>query len=229
MDINTTEIKKHFDYFLGSVETNRDHPVLYVISGGNGAGKSTLRALLFKENKLPKNALHHDPDSVMLRLSGYQNDLGKPPWNLQNLKNAFDKWEKPARILAERILQQSIKQKSHIIYERSCGMPDSLEFISSLVNSGYQLNYYLVHTDTDISLDRAKKRSSKEGRFTPPEIIKKRTRQLQKLCPEYLKLSTTVQIYDNTNDTPQLVYEKSPSKGEKIYNSARYRRILGLS
>jgi len=201
---------------MAQAKKAQEKPHLYVIAGANGAGKSTLRNMLFDDKSLPVTALHHDPDNVMTSLTGYIKDTQDAD-HAHMLAEAFDKWELPARELSEEILNHAITEQTDIIYERSCGVAGSLEFISEMKEKhGYEIIFYMVFTPLRIAAQRAQTRMKKEGRFTPESIIQERAQALYDQLEDFLELSDKAYLYDNAGLTPQLVFDKCHANSTEI-------------
>ena len=214
--ISHTEKHEIRQRHMAQAQKTREKPHLYIIAGANGAGKSTLRNMLFAQNMLPITALHHDPDNVMTALSGYIKDTQDAD-HAHMLAEAFDKWELPARQLSEEILNHAIAEKTDIIYERSCGVSGSLDFISEMKEKhGYEVIFYMVFTPLRIAAKRAQQRMHKEGRFTPENIIQERAQALYNQLDDFLNLSDKAHLYNNAGLAPQLVYDKCHGNSTEI-------------
>src|SRR4051794_8709303 len=108
---------------------SKRRPTIYAVAGPPASGKTTFVANGLDKGIFPKKALWHDCDAVMVQMPEYQEDR-----KLLGSVKAFQKWELPARELAERALFEAVLQGRDIIYDRSCALIESYEFLKALVN-----------------------------------------------------------------------------------------------
>lgn len=204
------------DPFLGKPQEN---PIFHVIAGGVGAGKTSFRTEKCKDGTLPHDIYLHEPDLVMQATDSYQHDLlqHKDP------ARAFATWEMPARLLAETMLDIALEDRLHILYERTCGLTESYDFLKTVKDSGYRLHMHILHTDLPSALARAQQRETEDNRHTPPEVITARHKMLKNLWHDYKDLSDEIGLYNNTDNTArfQLIFEKNAT-GETIHAAEDY-------
>lgn len=169
-------------------------PTIYAIAGIPTAGKTTFRQKAVASGTLPANAFIHDCDAVLESLSGYQQQLAE-----EGPASAFRNWELPAREIAEQELQTQILAKRDIIYDRSCALDSSYNFLAELVNGhGYKLIMYLLFVEPQEALRRAIAREAQLNRHSPPAIITERWQKLRDLWPKYLQLASELYLLDNS-------------------------------
>jgi predicted ABC-type ATPase len=167
-------------------KTDFSQPLIFVVAGGPAAGKTTYIQKQLHAGVFPANAFIHDCDAVMESLPEYQDDLQRLGPVL-----AFTNWELPARELAEAALFAAVERKQNIIYDRSCALMSSFEFIKSLVNQkAYQLFFYYLEVDTEVAIKRAYTREKTTGRHIPTHVIEDRINAVQQFLPDYQALAT---------------------------------------
>jgi predicted ABC-type ATPase len=160
-------------------------PRIFVVAGGPAAGKTTYIQKQLHAGVFPADAFIHDCDAVMESLPEYQNDLQRV-----GSVAAFTAWELPARQLAEEALFAAAQQRQNIIYDRSCALLSSFEFIEKLVTQKtYQLIFYYLEVDTEVAIKRAHAREKATGRHIPTRMIQERINALRKFLPEYQALA----------------------------------------
>lgn len=169
-------------------------PQLLGIGGGPCSGKSFLYEHMSAEGKLAAGAVVHDPDLVMQSIPEYREDASKDPIA------AFEKWELPARQLANEILLQALLAGYHIIYMRSFAMTESLNFVHAARTFGYGFDAHIVTCDLDVALTRAKERERQTKRHMPPETLIQRHQAVLALIPEIANMADNYFIYENSCD-----------------------------
>ena len=201
--ISDTEKQRLASLFLDRyLDDVQEAPTFHVIAGGVGSGKTSFRKKKLSEGVLPAETYLHDPDDVMLSLHGYQADMAEH----NDAAIAFDKWELTARTEAENMLDTALKHRLNIIYERTCGMPEVRDFLSTVKDSGYQLIMHVIHTDIDIAKQRAIAREAVEGRHIPPAIITERHHMLKSLWKDYCDIADQINLYNNSGDQAQFTH-----------------------
>lgn len=171
-------------------------PIIYAIAGSPASGKTTFVQKKIQENYFPEDIFVHDCDAVMVALEGYQSDV-----QLLGSAKAFQKWELPAREMAEAMLLQAVKERKNIIYDRSCALPSSYTFLKDLVdNQGYTLIMHVLYVKEEVAFSRAEEREKTTSRHTPKEILSERMTWIRALWPSYLNLAKLAYLHDS-NDT----------------------------
>jgi predicted ABC-type ATPase len=177
---------------------------IFVVAGGPAAGKTTYIQKQLHAGIFPANAFIHDCDSVMESLQEYQDDLQQ--WGPVA---AFTTWEIPARQLAEEALFAAAERKQNIIYDRSCALMSSFEFIETLVRQkSYQLFFYYLEVDIEVAIKRAQAREKATGRHTPTHVIADRINAVRTFLPGYQALATHFEKHDTRSKSPLSSAEK---------------------
>ena len=196
-------------------------PRIFAIAGSPAAGKTTFVQDKLREKFFPDNVFIHDCDAVMNSLEGYQADL-----KLLGSVKAFEKWELPARELAESMLLDAVKAKKHIIYDRTCALPSSYSFLSDIVQKhGYTLIMHVLYVNKEEAVTRATQRERLTGRHIPQTSLFERMLGIKSLWPSYVKLAKQCFLYDNNDPKRQLI---AIGKDNKliILNQERYEAFI---
>lgn len=172
-------------------------PKFYAFAGIPTAGKTTLIQSMLQSGKLPSNAYLHNVDDWLINLPAYQQAL-----KALGLQEAFNLHADKACKVAELDLEQVIKEANKdIIYDRSCAMPDSLEFLQGIAaNPNYDLNIYFLECDLETAYTRAERRLKEQSLYTSKEQLIAKSENLTKLKPEYIKIAaSSMHIFDSSN------------------------------
>ena len=165
-------------------------PDCYIIAGPNGAGKTT-----FAREFLPRDLQCFsfvNPDLIAAGLS------------------PFD----PARamIRAGRLVVEEISslidRGQSFSFETTLSGRSHIHTIEALHNAGYLVHvFYLWISSVELGLSRIRLRVEGGGHNVPePDARRRYRRSLQNLLGVYRPLVDTLQVYDNSTDTPQLVF-----------------------
>ena len=180
---------------------------LYIFCGPPGAGKSELRSRVF-----PDTDLHiHDPDMVMKAMPEYQSCLSE-----EGAEVAFAKWELPARNKAIELLEKEILDGNDIIYDRSCALQDSVDFLNRVKSQGYKLHFRVTLANEDVLKERAAQRDADENRFTPDTVIRERNNDFLKLLPKYRAMADSMIIFNNNSEEKQFHSIAEKCDGELV-------------
>ena len=206
-----SELRELHDHFFKKVKPPQDQPTFYAMGGCPGSGKSTLIEKLKCERNLPPKAYLHSPDQVMFALSGYQQQINDD----SNLEYAFQQWEMPARTIAEQHLEQALKMNSDIIYDRSCALPDSADFLQSVAARGYKVVMHGISITLENALQRIAQRE--EQRFIHDSVVQERWNNFNEFWPQYLQICNETYLYDNNApEKPFLLIESHKAKATDI-------------
>jgi len=195
--------EKLFNQFLGCKEsfTPQKEPTIYVVAGGPGSGKTSFRRESFENNKFNEKMHLHEPDEVMLAIPEYQDYIKNAEGNnIEILQIAREKWSDPALILANQMLEEAANSRMDIIYERTCAMNQSYDFLENAKKSGYRIVFYAFYTDIKTALNRTHERAIKEHRTLPDEITITRTKIFAELFPKYIELSDEIYLFKSEDN-----------------------------
>lgn len=182
------------EFIIGDVVSEAE-PRLVVIGGGLGCGKNTLLAIKQQQKSLPSSYVLHEPDEVMARLPGFQQQAEIDP------QDAFAHWELVARNIANELTHLAFKNRFHHVYVRSLSLVDSLETLYQAKHHwGYFLEVHIVQCSLPKALKRIQQREQTLSRHIAPMLIEERYEQLQQNLSYIQKLSDSFEIWNNEQD-----------------------------
>ncbi|MDR0765620.1 MAG: zeta toxin family protein [Odoribacteraceae bacterium] len=165
-----------------SVATPSPSPLLVNISGIPGAGKSTLAREVIKENP---SLLHVSFDNLMEELPPYREDLRQ-----HGAREAFARWELPARHLGYRLLGEGIARRLSILFEHGNATPGHVALYRRVKSLGYRVEIRFLDVPPGVAAERVARRE----RFFPVEEIETRHAALAELNEVYKKIVDTFEI-----------------------------------
>lgn len=166
------------------------NPELRQISGIPGSGKSTFCAA-----HLPQNFLFLSFDKIMTSLKGYQRLLKE-----KGAVVAYNQYEMPARIIGYELLRRAIRKKINIMFEHSGTNHAHLELFKHLPKKGYKTSVEFIMCNTDLAIQRAKKRVTEQKRYVPENLILERAARFKDYIAAYQKVATSVSYFDGANN-----------------------------
>lgn len=179
------------EQFLGNDQEPADPPLLVTMVGIPAVGKTTFLSQQLKNNKLPAHHYYHNPDHVMEKLSGYQRDLLEV-----GSETAKNKWEIPARELADNILfPEALKRRLNIVMDMGLCREKIIHMVQSCRSAGYLIHMNIIYCDLEIALKRAQSRN----RHVASETITERAVFLADNIEKILTLSDTRTYFDNSD------------------------------
>ncbi len=184
-------------------------PDLYIIGGANGSGKTTASMSL-----LP-NFLdcfeYVNADAIAAALS---------PFNPESVAITA------GRIMLER-LQTLSNSGTDFAFETTLAARSFAAFIRSCKTKGYTINLiYFWLRSPELAVARVARRVASGGHSIPEDVIRRRyDRGLRNLIALYLPLCDNWIIYDNSDETAQLVTEGSIEGEQIIYNREIWNQI----
>ncbi|MBK9144688.1 MAG: GNAT family N-acetyltransferase [Candidatus Melainabacteria bacterium] len=122
-------------------------------------------------------------DGVMESLPGYTCDRD----NL-GAREAFERWEMPARAVGYQLLQALLENKRNVIFDHSAAFPEHLDLIGKARAWGYKVEMHYMQCPTDIALSRLEEREKTQKRHTPRQLLFHRQNRLDELIPQYRKI-----------------------------------------
>ena len=179
--------------------------------GGPGSGKSYAATALMMQLKKPKNQfVTVDPDDILGKVFGMDNDMRDHPNGVEPIK--------------EKLFAQAINGEYNILYDGTGKNYDKyLKVIKRLNDANYTiyLCIVVVHDMSVVKL-RIASRESLTKRKVPTEFVDDTYARLKENIDNYLNLECdTVQnifLYDNTNNT--IMEIRSTCKdGKKIFSA----------
>ena len=168
-----------------TADNNAAKPLLIHLCGIPGSGKTTYTT------KFLTNSSHHHYefglvqfDSVMESLSGYQKERQE-----LGLKQAFERWELPARTIGYNLLQALVEAKRNIFFDHSATNKKHIDLISAIKEKGYTVEMHFIECTVAEASKRVKEREAQVQRHTPMSLISERSQLLDELLPQYQLLA----------------------------------------
>ncbi len=185
-------------------------PTCFIIAGSNGSGKTT-----FAREFLPKYAgcTHFiNPDLIASGLS---------PFRPEDASIAS------GRIVLQQIYENSFSGRNFSI-ETTLSGKTYFKIFSALKAKGYQIQmFYLWIPNPDLAIQRIHRRVEDGGHNVPSlDVLRRFDRTLPNLFNLYLPLIDILRFFDNSAETPLLVFEEI-NRIRNILNHEKYRQITG--
>lgn len=182
---------------------------LYIIGGCNGAGKTTASFNML-------------PDILECREYVNADEIARGISPFQPEKVSVE----AGRIMLQRI-KDLLQAGEDFAFETTLATKSFKGFIELAKQKGYCVCLiYIWLESTELATMRVQARVQEGGHNIPKEIIVRRYfRGLNNLFHLYHDLCDLVLIYDNSYNTPELIYEKSSGGGIYIYNQDKYRLL----
>ena len=185
-------------------------PMCYIIAGSNGSGKTT-----FAREFLPKYAgcTHFiNPDLIASGLS---------PFRPEDASLAS------GRIVLQQIYENSFSGRNFSI-ETTLSGKTYFKIFSDLKEKGYQIQmFYLWIPNPNLAIQRIHQRVEAGGHNVPSkDVLRRFDRTLSNLFNIYLPVIDILRFFDNSAETPLLVFEEINRK-RNILNHEKYRQITG--
>lgn len=180
-------------YLASSYPVTDRQPCIFAAAGNVAAGKTSLLRFLSAAGELPAaHAVRHDPDAVMSEIQAYRSETLVDP------SAAFQRWEVPARLLADEILTVAIERRCDIVYDRTCAFPETVNLLRQLrFEENYSIRMFFVWADLDECLIRAERRARTSRRVVPKAVIIQRAAALRSLAVAYAGIANEFRIFEN--------------------------------
>lgn len=203
MKLSDESKEKLIGRFLGNpqsiINSNTKSPTIYVLAGGPGSGKTTFRREAFKLGTFNTNMHLHEPDEVMRVIPEYQNAINQEGLTSEEYINVLQKaradWNEPALALANEMLKTALGKRMDIIYECTCAMSESYNFLKEAKALGYKIIFRAFYTDIQTALVRTNERAKAEGRTLPDNITINRSKKFAKLFVQYKELADETYLF----------------------------------
>jgi predicted ABC-type ATPase len=131
---------------------------------------------------------------------------------------------------AEQLREYHLKSRSDFSFETVLSTNRNLELIRRAKQAGYFVECIFVLTaNADINVFRVKSRVMEGGHDVPVDKIRSRYAKSIANLPELLLLCDTCTVFDNSADTPMVIYRKD--KDREVINETPYwpkSRIIKL-
>ncbi len=182
--------------------------ICHIIAGPNGAGKTTF-AMRFLPQIVASRAFLN-ADEIARGLSPLDIAAGN---------------RLAARLFLQQ-LEEKLRQKKPFAFETTLSGKSYLQQIPQWQQQGWQVVlHYLWVPDSDFSAHRVQQRVAQGGHDIPLEDIRRRyPRSLENLFI-YAKLCDQTYCYDNSENSPRLIFDCCPQKME-IANETLYEKLM---
>ena len=175
--------------------------LLVIIAGPNGSGKSTLITEVRNSPHFPK--YYFSPDEIVKAAEYSQ---------IRDLTERYIAAMKDA----DKLRHEVVKLGLPLAFESVFSTIDKLEFVHHAKRYGYFVELiYITTNNPAINIARVAQRVATGGHGVPEEKIIQRYTRSMELLPEVVKIADAVKVYDNSGDSPFIVFFKRPS-GESI-------------
>jgi len=180
----------------------------YVIAGPNGAGKTTFATEFLPRYANCRNFIN--ADLIARGLSPFDPDAG--------LLRA-------GRMVLERITEFT-NARTDFAFETTLSGRAYVPLLRRMKQSGFRLHiFYLWIPSVELALLRIRDRAEGGGHNVPERDVRRRFgRSLANLFALYRPLFDTLHFFDNSSDTPRLIFNDKSGKTE-VGDSELYERL----
>jgi len=196
----------------------------FFLGGAPATGKSSLETS--GQVVYPDGILKIDPDGIKKELPEYNKML-----ETKNFKAASKVHEESSKLSKDIIKNAASKKYDAVVDAVGDGSYQSVvDKVQMQRDAGKNVIAHYVTTEVKTSLDRAKERAIKSGRYVPPKYIKEMHKEISTIFPKLAKnnIFNELHLYDNNGTTPKLIYSKANGK-ETIYDKNSYKKFLDKS
>ena len=184
------------------------HPNCYIIAGSNGAGKTTFATEFLPLYANCRNFIN--PDLLARAYSPFDPDAGML---------------RAGRAVLERIAEFT-NARTDFAFETTLSGRTYLPLLRRIKRAGFRLHmFYLWIPGPDLALLRIRDRVESGGHDVPEADVRRRFgRTLTNLFTLYRPLLDTLDFFDNSSDTPRLVFEDEAGR-TKVSDAALYEGL----
>lgn len=196
----------------------------FFLGGAPATGKSSLETS--GQVVYPDGILKIDPDGIKKELPEYNKML-----ETKNFKAASKVHEESSKLSKDIIKNAASKKYDAVVDAVGDGSYQSVvDKVQMQRDAGKNVIAHYVTTEVKTSLDRAKERAIKTGRYVPPKYIKEMHKEVSTIFPKLAanNVFNELHLYDNNAKTPKLIYSKANGK-ETIYDKTSYKKFLDKS
>ncbi len=190
----------------------RKSPNCYIIAGPNGADKTTFATKFLPVYAECGNFIN--ADLIARGLSPFDPDAG--------LLRA-------GRVVLERIAEFT-RARKEFGFETTLSGRGYVWLLRRMRTSGFRLHlFYLWIPSPELALLRIRDRVRSGGHNVPEGDVRRRfTRALRNLFTLYRPLLDTLHFFDNSSETPHLVFKEEAGR-TTVKDAALYARLRGVS
>jgi predicted ABC-type ATPase len=180
----------------------------YIIAGPNGAGKTTFATKFLPIYADCRNFIN--PDLLARAYSPFDPDAGML---------------RAGRTVLERIAEFT-RMRKDFAFETTLSGRAYVPLLNSVKQAGFRLHlFYLWIPSPDLALLRIRDRVESGGHNVPERDVRRRFgRTLRNLFTLYRPLLDTLHFFDNSSDTPRLIF-KDETDRTTINDAVLYERL----
>lgn len=184
-------------------------PDVIVIAGPNGAGKSTLAPYLLRDRFGILEFVN--ADTIALGLSAFSPESA-----------ALD----AGRVMLSR-LRELATEMVDFAFETTLASRFYARWLERLRSKGYRVHMlFLWLPSADFAVERVAQRVRAGGHNVPEESIRRRyKRGLHNLCKLYLPIADSWQVYDGSENPPELIAFGDKVKESTVVDAERWKKI----
>jgi len=180
----------------------------YIIAGSNGSGKTTFAMDFLPDYAKCVNFVNTD---LIAR--------GISPF-------VPEKSSLAAGRMALRKINELIEKRENIAIETTLSGKTYFSLFEKMKNIGYSLNlFYLWIPDLEIAKKRVAERVENGGHNVPVKDIERRFKRSLENFEHYSEIMDLVLFFDNSNEKPELIFEKINDK-INVYDNELYQEII---
>jgi predicted ABC-type ATPase len=180
----------------------------YIIAGPHGAGKTTFATEFLPLYANCRNFIN--PDLLARAYSSFDPDAGML---------------RAGRTVLERIAEFTQARKD-FAFETTLSGRSFVPLLQRVNKAGFRLHmFYLWIPSPELALLRIRYRVESGGHNVPePDVRRRFTRTLGNLFRLYRSLLDTLHFFDNSSDTPRLIFNDEAGK-TKVNDTALYKQL----
>lgn len=168
-------------------------PEVVVIAGPNGSGKSTYTEFIVGPNQFADESFKY------INADDIQKSTGCTALN--------------AAQLATGMRENALYKGENFAFETVLSTRRNLDLLIKAKANGYFVRcFYFLTVDPLINVQRVNSRVEDGGHAVPTEKIVARYKRALKLIPELIDVCDSINIWDNSTETPYRIFRKKKEK-----------------
>ncbi len=198
--------------FLDKVKPADGKPRAILMMGGPASGKSSM----VDSANIPKDAfVKIDADAIKGRLPEYNQAIG------QNYRGAAYMAHEESSQIAKGIRASAIEQRKNILFDGTgANAVNYGKLVDELHGKGYHVTMMMMDLEPHEGASRAGDRAERNGRYVPPEEVKKIYASVPKSFAQLHDKADDFHMYENNGDKARPVWTKTG--GMEVTHDAAY-------
>lgn len=185
----------------------RNKPSLVIFGGPNGSGKSTVYKLI--ASRIPEYYINADDITRSKIESGDFKSIDSKQLREINLEAAKE---------TDAIRDEAIREGRSFTTESVMSTDKGIRIMNAAKKQGFNVELIYILTESPyINIGRIQTRVAKGGHPVPEEKTISRYDRCLELLPEALKSADAAHVYDNSQDSPVRIMEKTRDKEIRLY------------